>query len=111
MDAYHNVSHNLKGMLFLFLQHMNPTGLEQRHIEYQIRYQQYLNINKLISEEYYLRNDKHSLKLAQRFDYEVEYHQEVFSHQQAKVDKLKEKEEFLNNMRKIYNQIYDNKYH
>ena len=39
MDAYHNVSHNLKGMLFLFLQHMNPTGLEQRHIEYKIRYQ------------------------------------------------------------------------
>ena len=35
----------------------------------------------------------------------------MFSHQQAKVDKLKEKEEFLNNMQKIYNQIYDNKYH
>ena len=31
--------------------------------------------------------------------------------QTKKVDKLKEKEEFLNNMQKIYHQIYDTKYH
>ena len=90
---------------------MNPCTNEQRHIRHLIDNHIDISLNEQDYEKFYVQVNRNYLKLAQWWNYEIDYHQEQLNAQIKRIEELEINHDFLKNMLRQHNQSYDYKYH